>query len=85
MVPLELWGPERRVECEVKFHVAKVAYPMVLIESGFTFSFDEYKCYMHKDNKRVEIFRKGPNVRVENKAQVAADQSSNGCAHRSSC
>ena len=20
---------------------------------------DDYKCYMHKDNKRVEIFRKG--------------------------
>ena len=26
---------------------------------GFTFSFDDYKCNMHRDNKREEIFRKG--------------------------
>ena len=43
--------------------VADVAYPVVslgkMIESGFTFSFDDYKCYMHKGNQRVEIFRKG--------------------------
>ena len=43
--------------------MADVAYPVVslgkMIESGFTFSFDDYKCYMHKDNQRVEIFRKG--------------------------
>ena len=30
-----------------------------MIESGFTFSFDDYKCYMHQGNPRVEIFRKG--------------------------
>ena len=30
-----------------------------MVESGFTFSFDNYKCYMHKGNRRVEIFRKG--------------------------
>ena len=30
-----------------------------MIESGFTFSFDDYKCYMHKGNQHVEIFRKG--------------------------
>ena len=30
-----------------------------MIESGFTFSFGDYKCYMHKGNRRVEIFRKG--------------------------
>ena len=30
-----------------------------MIESCFTFSFDDYKCYMHKGNQRVEIFRKG--------------------------
>ena len=63
VVPLELWGPEGRVECKVKFDVANVAYPVVsrgkMIESGFTFSFDDYKCYMHKGNQRVEIFRKG--------------------------
>ena len=63
MVPLELWGPEGCVECRVKFDVADVAYPVVslgkMIESGFTFSFDDYKCYMHKGNRRVEIFRKG--------------------------
>ena len=45
------------------FDVADVAYPVVslgkMIESGFTFSFDDYKCYMHKGNRRVEIFRKG--------------------------
>ena len=46
-----------------KFEVADVAYPVVslgrMIETGFTFSFDDYKCYMHKDNRCVEIFRKG--------------------------
>ena len=30
-----------------------------MIESSFTFSFDDCKCYMHKGNQRVEIFRKG--------------------------
>ena len=63
VVPLELWCPEGRVECKVKFDVADVAYPVVslgkVIESGFTFSFDDYKFYMHKGNQRVEIFRKG--------------------------
>ena len=63
VVPLELWGPEGRVECNVKFDVADVAYPVVplgkMIESGFTFSFDDYKCYMQKGSQRVEIFRKG--------------------------
>ena len=63
VVPLELWGPEGRVECKVKFDVADVTYLVVslgkVIESGFTFSFDDYKCYMHKGNQRVEIFRKG--------------------------
>ena len=56
-------GPEGSVECKVKFDVADVAYPVVslgkMIESGFTFSFDDYKCYMHKGNQRVEISRKG--------------------------
>ena len=60
VVPLELWCPEGRVECNVKFDVA---HPVVslgkVIESGFTFSFDDYKCYTHKGNQRVEIFRKG--------------------------
>ena len=63
VVPLELWGPEGCIECKVKFDVADVAYPVVslgnMIESGFTFSFDDYKCYMHKGNRRVDIFRKG--------------------------
>ena len=66
MVPLELYGPEGRVECKVKFDVADVAdvaYPVVslgkMLESGFTFSLDDYKCYMHKGNQRVEIFRNG--------------------------
>ena len=63
VVPLELWGPKGRVECTVKFDVADVAYPVMslgkMIESGFTFSFDDYKCYMHNGNQRVEIFRKG--------------------------
>ena len=39
---LELWGPEGREECKVKFDVADVAYLVVslgkMIESGFTFS-----------------------------------------------
>ena len=60
---LNCGGPEGCVECRVKFDVADVAYPVVslgkMIESGFTFSFDDYKCYMHKSNRRVEIFRKG--------------------------
>ena len=63
VVPLELWGLEGRVECKVKFDVADVAYPVVslgkMVESGFTFRTDDYKCNMHKDNQRVEIFRKG--------------------------
>ena len=62
MVPLEFWCPEGCVECKVKFDVAHVAYPVVslgkMIESGFTFSFDDYKCYMHKGNRSVEIFEK---------------------------
>ena len=85
VVPLELWGPEGRLECKVKFDVADVAYPVVslgrMIESGFTFSFDDCKCYMHKGNQRVEIFRKGRIFCVENEAQVAGEQGSDGCAH----
>ena len=57
VVLLELWGPAGRVECKVKVDVADVSYPVVslgkMIESGFTFRFDDYKCYMHRDNKRV--------------------------------
>ena len=56
-------GPDSCVECRVKFDVADVAYPVVslgkMIESSFTFSFDDYKCYMHKSNRRVEILRNG--------------------------
>ena len=48
---------------KVKFDVADVAYPVVslgkMIESGFTFTFDNCKCFMHKGNQRVEISRKG--------------------------
>ena len=46
VVPLQHWGPEGRVEYEVKFDVADVAYAVVslgkMIEPGFTFSFDDY-------------------------------------------
>ena len=81
MVPLELWGPEGSVECKVKFDVANVAYPVVslgkMIESGFTFSFDDYKCYMHMGNQRVEIFRKGRIFVL----RMRRKQGSNGCAH----
>ena len=63
VVPLELWCPEGSVECKVEFDVTYVAYPVVslgnVIESVSTFSFDDYKCFMHKGNQRVEIFRKG--------------------------
>ena len=63
VVPLELWGPEGNVQYMVKFDVADVAYPVVslgkIIDTGLTFSFNDYKCYMHRGNKRVEIFRKG--------------------------
>ena len=48
---------------KVKNDVADVAYLVVslgkVIESGFTFSFNGYKCYMHKGNKRADIFRTG--------------------------
>ena len=85
VVPLELWSPEGRVECKVKFDVADVAYPVVslgkMIESGFTFSFDDYKCYMQKQPTCGDL-SKGPILRVENEAQVAGEQGSNGCAHR---
>ena len=40
------------LSAESSFDVADVAYPVVslgkMIESGFTFTFDDYKCYMHK-------------------------------------
>ena len=62
-VPLELRGLEGNVQCKVKFDVADVAYPVVslgkMFETGFTFSFDDYKCYMHRGNRRVDIIRKG--------------------------
>ena len=54
--------------------MADVAYAVVslekMIESGFTFSFDDHKYYMNKDNKRVEIFRKARNF--VSKAQMVA-------------
>ena len=63
--------------------VADVAYPVVslgkMIESGFTFSFDDYRCYMHKGNQSV--VRKGSNLRVSNGTQVVGMQGSNGCDH----
>ena len=63
VVPLELWGPEGRVECKVKFDVADVAYPVKslgkMIESSFTFSFDDYKCYIHKDNNVSKSLERG--------------------------
>ena len=45
-----------------------------MIESGFTFIFDDYKCYMHKGNQRVEIFRKGRMRRrwLESEVQMVA-------------
>ena len=62
VLPVELWGPGGRDDCKVKFDVADVAYPVLtlamMMESAFTFIFDDYKCYMHKNNQRVEIFRK---------------------------
>ena len=83
VVLLELWGPEGRVERKVKFDVADVACPDEslgkMIESGFTFSFDDYKCHVHKGNQRVEIFRKGRTFVLkmrrrwlESKAQMVA-------------
>ena len=80
VVPLELLGPEGRVECKVKFGVADVAYPVVslgkMIESGFTCSFDGYKCYMHMGNQRIEIFRKGRIFVLRRRRRAA--QSKNG-------
>ena len=74
VVPLKLWGPEDCVDCKGKFDVADVAYPVVslgkMIESGFTFRFDDYKCYVHKGNQRVEIFPKGRIFVLRNETQV---------------
>ena len=71
------------MECKVKFDVADVAYPVVslgkMIESGFTFSFDDYKCHMHKSNRRVAIFRKRSNLCVEDETQLVERQGSDGC------
>ena len=36
---------------------------------------------MHKDNLTCGDLSKGPNLRVENEAQVAGEQGSNGCSH----
>ena len=59
-----------------KFDVADVAYPVVslgkMIESGFTCSFDDCKCYMHRGNKRVEIFRKGRRMWRKSTARMVA-------------
>ena len=68
VVPLELWGPEARVECEIKFDVVDVAYPVVslgkMIESGITFSFDDYKCCMQGQPTCGDL-SKGSNLCVE--------------------
>ena len=49
------------------------------MESGFTSSFDDYKCYLYKGNQRVEILRKGRifvlkmrRTWLESKAQMVA-------------
>ena len=60
VVPLEHWVLEGNVQCKVKFDVADVANLVVslrkIIETGFTFSFDDYKCYMHGDlSQRQDI------------------------------
>ena len=53
VVPLELWGSQRDVlNAKSSLMLQMLPYPVVslgkMIESGFTFSFDDYKCYMHK-------------------------------------
>ena len=62
--------------------MADVAYPVVslgkMIESGFTFSFDDYKS---QGQPTCGDLSKGSNLRVENEAQVVGEQGSNGCAH----
>ena len=78
-------GVERDVlSAKVKFGVADVAYPVVslgqMIESGFTVSFDDYKCYMHRGNQRVEIFRKGRIFVLRMRRRVVGKQGSSGCA-----
>ena len=79
VVPLELWGPEGNVQCMVKFDVADVAYPVVslgkMIETGITFSFDDYKYNMHRGNRRVEM----QNLRVANETKVAEGR--HGCTY----
>ena len=79
MVPLELWGPEGRVD---------VAYPVVslgkMIESGFTFSFDDYMCHMHRQQTCRDLSQR-LNLRVEFETQVAEEHGLHGCAHRWHC
>ena len=69
----------RLLSCGVGKDVLSVKSRGKIIESGFTFSFDDYKCHMHKGSLRVEIFRKGRifvlKMRrrwLESKAQIAA-------------
>ena len=56
---LNCWAQKVVLSAEPHF----VAHPVVslgkMIESGFTFSFDDHQCYMYKGNRRVEIFRNG--------------------------
>ena len=47
----------------VKFDVTDGTYLVVslakMIETSFTFSFDDYKCHIHKGNRRVEMLKGG--------------------------
>ena len=42
-----------------------------MIETGFTFSFDDYKCYMHRGNKTCGDLSQRQNLRVADETQVA--------------
>ena len=86
MVPLELCGPEGNVQCKDKFDVAGVAYPVVslgkMIETGFAFSFDDYKCYMHKRKQACGDLSQRQDICAMDKAQVVEEHGSNDRAHR---
>ena len=53
------WCSDISVNNEDKVYLQDIQQFHKMIESGFTLSSDDYKCYMHKGNQRGEIFRKG--------------------------
>ena len=74
VVPLVLWGPEGNVQCMVKFDVADVAFVVSLekmIETGFTFSFDDYKMLHAQGQQTCGDLSQSQHFRVADETQLA--------------